>query len=1511
MSNKKIYMDFQNGDGFIDVSKFVIYNTLTITRYGFNDSYTSAQSECTFSMKYDATIFPLLTSNDIDIILRVNEGGNDYFYGHIPYNRSWKYNGIADNTIIQIDAVDDTDYLDVEVGDILYSNCAVCDPLNPSASIVHLLATIAGFGDRVDSSATINTTIPRFAPMRETDTVFDLLSTLAYEYGYVFNLNASGNISFIKWNLLAEYSLPTIPGAIGGGSIVINPEYIPDYVTPVHTFDENNIIQEINIQDKTISYDSVEVTHFELEGLKKVRVYTDSNCKYADDGTFEGYPIPPGYYYPPKANVIDEATGTNQIVYQEYTDDAVEYFTNKAIAEQLDYNYKNYESDFSGIVATENHSLENKFDIGIGLEISEFGNKKARILYKNNNPTEYKGIYYNNIYADVWYKTSEREIVVYPEGSKQIKPNKITLNYVYHGDIARWFARAMSKQIEIGSTKYSFLSDDYIPEGSPVYITFGGTSNIIAIIQSVQYEEYSEQYKYTCILSSLNRDAIAYQISKESVSVKEMVPYILTPSNTEVHVPYVVGVGYDYSEVFIDFSITRGGLDYSQNWSIIAMSSTVTGSFVGNRYYVTDVPSGRGVVTFMASKVGWDDLTVDVMVSRDAIQEAIDAALPGGGIDPIPPSNVGTVVARADQNQINISWVWETTQFNNVIDHFEVGITKDNGNTWDTYTTFDSTFVYEFDRDVDGYPEVADFSDWGVRVKAVNVYGLSSVDYSESIIDTTYYKTWIMTTPSIHAKASGRSVDLQLYRENDFYGDFEFRVQISKDGGTNWNELGDSSLAWTDESSYKGSGLYTALIFEAYRQVVPLTGQASDVPEDTEYWYRVALYHKQTTQMTSYSSPFIVVCKPTSAKDIVSGAVKNAQLATGAVTHDKVAARTIQAENLYVTARSKVNTLSNIDDGTDGWNKGTRFADESRWGLEFVAPDHSAVRSDDFIVEPNEVVEVSFGLQLVDAAGSTGGYGIYFGTTQYQTFTRFEWNPVTKKWGDETPTSNAYFIDNYQGSDILFVKTYILGSNVNIKDVPAPSVSTSETIHCIRLIAGDTTVNLRAGFNPVVNNGYTWRLYQPLAVSIGQSKIVAEQIEVRNLAAINSHLGEINGDTPDYKLVMGSGGSAEEGTLLLGATTDESYLRRWKEGGIWKMALKLASFIVDAVSSKVLGQFEVQNPAGTNTRLKVDATTGATIVSGGGNVSLSAGTGQLLIGNPAAAHMAIDENEIMAKVNGTTVGPLHLNAEGGLVKCGGDLAAKRAQIANTFIDSGVYLEKQDGFLIITDIPVENVMTFLEFTMHAYGGGYPVMGVVQCYPYIQSSAITVPKYTAIGDAPPYCKIFFTNNKLCFWLPKTFNYQTLHPVLHTNGFEAGGYEGVYKIVSTTAGALPASRNWEVTANVLLPWSSINQGPGSGLDADLLDGKHESAYAKVNTATSADALTMPVGTYIVAKSVVVTNKARNSTSIVYLDKLNSGYEFVGGVGEVPLTGTWRSSGRIYPTDGNDTYYLMRRVA
>jgi hypothetical protein len=69
--------------------------------------------------------------------------------------------------------------------------------------------------------------------------------------------------------------------------------------------------------------------------------------------------------------------------------------------------------------------------------------------------------------------------------------------------------------------------------------------------------------------------------------------------------------------------------------------------------------------------------------------------------------------------------------------------------------------------------------------------------------------------------------------------------------------------------------------------------------------------------------------------------------------------------------------------------------------------------------------------------------------------------------------------------------------------------------------------------------------------------------------------------------------------------------------------------------------------------------------------------------------------------------------------------------------------------------------------------------------------------------------------------------MHPVLHTWEWESSPR---YRILSTTAEALPSSRTWEVTANVLLPWSSINQGSGTGSDADLLDGQHGSYYAPI---------------------------------------------------------------------------------
>ena len=172
MSTRKVYADFQDGNGYIDISNYT-RDTLNISVHGFNDSYKAAQNTCSFDVVYDATIYPLFRSATKDILVRVLDVTEDsllltesgepilteshieiaistgtaipVFTGHIPLTHSRTYNGIIDNTILSFTAEDDISYFRVRVGDIVYTNCKVYDALDPTNSIVHKLASIAGW----------------------------------------------------------------------------------------------------------------------------------------------------------------------------------------------------------------------------------------------------------------------------------------------------------------------------------------------------------------------------------------------------------------------------------------------------------------------------------------------------------------------------------------------------------------------------------------------------------------------------------------------------------------------------------------------------------------------------------------------------------------------------------------------------------------------------------------------------------------------------------------------------------------------------------------------------------------------------------------------------------------------------------------------------------------------------------------------------------------------------------------------------------------------------------------------------------------------------------------------------------------------------------------------------------------------------------------------------------------------------------------------------------------------
>lgn len=503
-----------------------------------------------------------------------------------------------------------------------------------------------------------------------------------------------------------------------------------------------------------------------------------------------------------------------------------------------------------------------------------------------------------------------------------------------------------------------------------------------------------------------------------------------------------------------------------------------------------------------------------------------------------------------------------------------------------------------FDRAVDGYPETTAsrtlngitagtaLDDFSVIVTCkTSEYSSGRASDAESP-SVSGYKTWIPHLPSIAVAAAGRNITLRFTPGNDCYGSIKYRFQVQKStDGTDYYAVGDNAQAWADETAYQTGTEegYSETPLESYVQVVPLTNQSADLPEDTTYNYRAAavqsvLEASGGVYITAYTDIATAIARATATKDIVAGAVKTEQLGSGAVTNDKILARTIRAENISVTARSKINTFNDPDDGLTGWNTGGVIepVDNSR-ALKLTAPSNTAFQTAAFSVEPDEIIAFSFGLQCPNY---TTNSGLFIGLTTAQTFKRYTWSFTAKKWVYSSQGTNCYFISDYKATTRKNFKTYILGSSVDITDIPAPSY-TDETyaILCLQLMPGDRTASIRSGYNAVTTGTY-WYIFNPLVVTVGASKIVAEQIQVTSLAAVNSRLGQVQGDdAANYKLVLGQGFTDPEGTFLLGSVNDDAYFRRTKVGETWTLAIKTSSFIVTSVSSTVIGTFYVKATA--------------------------------------------------------------------------------------------------------------------------------------------------------------------------------------------------------------------------------------------------------------------------------------------------------------------------------------------
>jgi len=600
-----VYLDFQDGAGYRDISSYVKYDSLVYTNKGCSDTFHYAQNEASFDVIYNAALYALLKNATTDILVNIKKSGVDDFTGRIFPTKARTYNGILNNTTISLSAEDSTQKLDVDIGDVVYFGYAICNPASPATSIVHQLCYRAGFAPaKITSSVTIAKTITAFAPESENDSILDVLDTLLFEYGYVLHFNESDVLTPVKW--------------ITSDSVSTN-------------FTEANMIQEVEVEDSVKDYYGLTTTYYEIGQIEttsgysaNIKLYQDSNCSYDSNGNFTGYEITPGYLYPPACNAIDTTTSGSSIVYQEYDDSSSKYWTNYAIVHSLDYNYKVFDSDFSSIIATSGCYMDAGFDTGITVDMIHFYNKKARIVLKN--PTaSYLTLRYLDIRGYVWYRTAARIAEVNNTTVSGQKLDTYVSTFLHTQADASTFTTYLAKQYDIGATFYTVMSDKFADVGTVCNVTMNDGTNQNCLIMSRQWNEAVRYYTYKVRAQDNNVGTLTRQsiTVKENPTVTETVTSELTQSTIAV-LPIAYGGSPDFTYAYTDLYIYQGERNMSRSWAYSITTSGITGSFgTGdnpNRYTVSGLSGTSGSGTITATKLGFADVVVSFTVALGAVE---------------------------------------------------------------------------------------------------------------------------------------------------------------------------------------------------------------------------------------------------------------------------------------------------------------------------------------------------------------------------------------------------------------------------------------------------------------------------------------------------------------------------------------------------------------------------------------------------------------------------------------------------------------------------------------------------------------------------------------------------------------------------------------------------------------------------------------------------------------------------------------------------------------------------
>ena len=187
--------------------------------------------------------------------------------------------------------------------------------------------------------------------------------------------------------------------------------------------------------------------------------------------------------------------------------------------------------------------------------------------------------------------------------------------------------------------------------------------------------------------------------------------------------------------------------------------------------------------------------------------------------------------------------------------------------------------------------------------------------------------------------------------------------------------------------------------------------------------------------------------------------------------------------------------------------------------------------------------------------------------------------------------------------------------------------------------------------------------------------------------------------------------------------------------------------------------------------------------------------------------------------------------------------------------------------VLIDICGHHTINMITVYVQGHGYGHmPINSIFQTYHYDTIGSFMNTRQMNFGHALPTGTFFVHGTRIKLWIPPTAAYKTFT-------ITATGMNGAIYNVGLSNSAFPGSITYRSNCQIHKSWNEENHGSGSGLDADLLDGKHASAFALASNTTSYEFGSNDNGNYH-----ILGNGLMICTQRMYLGNYLSGFTIMG---------------------------------